>query len=204
MPPDDDDLLRRLRAGDQDAFAQLVRDLSPALLRVVRMYVPNAAVAEDVVQETWLGVVKGLDRFEGRSSLRTWIFTIAVNRARTRGEREQRVLPFAALAGAELEAGDDVLDRSRFTRDGGWLVPPQRWELDPVQAASNAETLRIVREALDGLPEMQRMVMTLRDLEGWDGPDVAAALEITEANQRVLLHRARAKVRVALEEAFAR
>jgi RNA polymerase sigma-70 factor (ECF subfamily) len=209
-PADDDaDLLRRLRTGDEAAFAELVDRYGASMLRVARMYVPSQAVAEEVVQETWLGVLTGLERFEGRSSLRTWLFRILVNRARTRGERERRTVPFAALAGADADDDDPAVGPERFLPADHdrwpehWATPPQRWDESPERSLQSAETLAVVREAVEALPPKQRTVITLRDLEGWDSDEVRNALDLTETNQRVLLHRARSKVRAALEAYFA-
>jgi RNA polymerase sigma-70 factor, ECF subfamily len=199
-------LVERLRAGDEAAFAELVERHSPSLLRLARMYVPSRAVAEEVVQETWLGVLRGIDRFEGRSSLKTWIFRILVNRARTRGERERRTVPFAALAGREAGGEVPAVDPERFRAasdpdaPGGWALPPARWDEDPERALASAETLALARAAIAELSPTQRMVITMRDLEGLSSEEVRSALEISETNQRVLLHRARSKVRAALED----
>jgi RNA polymerase sigma-70 factor, ECF subfamily len=201
-PDPDLELVERLRAGDEDAFMALVRRLSPSLLRVARMYVPTQAVAEEVVQETWLGVLNGIGRFEGRSTLKTWIFRILVNRARTRGERERRTVPFAALAREETDGAFEAVDLDRFTPDGSWGAPPRRWEEDPELALRSAEAVAKVRAEVEKLPEMQRLVITMRDLDGLGSEDVRNALEISETNQRVLLHRARSKVRTALEDYF--
>jgi RNA polymerase sigma-70 factor (ECF subfamily) len=196
------ELLERLRAGDQEAFAELVRRYSPLLLRVARMYVPTQAVAEEVVQETWLGVLRGLERFEGRSSLKTWLFRIAANRAKTRGERERRSVPFASLAAREAGEDESAVDPDRFARDGGWASPPQRWEDSPERSLQSAEAVQRIKAAIDELPPMQRMVITMRDVEGWPSDEVRNALEISETNQRVLLHRARSRVRAALEDYY--
>ena len=182
LSEEDRRLLERLRAGDEAAFMELVERYSGSMLRVARMYVPSAAVAEEVVQETWLGVLRGLDGFEGRSSLKTWIFRILVNRARTRGERERRTVPFATLAGQEASGAEPSVDPERSLQD--------------------AEALALVQREIDKLPEMQRLVITMRDVEGWSSQEVRHALEISETNQRVLLHRARSKVRAALEGYF--
>jgi RNA polymerase sigma-70 factor, ECF subfamily len=198
---DDERLLERARAGDQDAFAALVRRYSPALLRVARMYVPSEAVAEDVVAETWLGVLRGLERFEGRSSFKTWLFRILVNRAKTLGVREHRSVPFASLGGGGSEDDDGpTVDPERFVPEGGWASPPRRWEDDPESALRSKEARRVVEEAIDELPERQKVVITMRDLEGLSSEDVRNVLDVSETNQRVLLHRARAKVREALED----
>ena len=201
-------LLEGLRAGDEAAFTELVDRYSSSMLRVARMYVPSQAVAEEVVQETWLGVLTGLERFEGRSSLKTWLFRILVNRARTRGERERRTVPFATLAGREAEGDEPAVGPERFLPADHdrwphhWASPPERWDESPERSLQSAETLRVVRDAIERLPPMQRLVISLRDLEGWDSEEVRNALDISETNQRVLLHRARSKVRTALETYF--
>jgi RNA polymerase sigma-70 factor (ECF subfamily) len=206
MPPeaalDDQELVVRARGGDEAAFAELVRRHSPALLRLARMYVASQAVAEEVVQETWLGVLRGLERFEGRSSFRTWLFRILVNRAKTRGVREHRSVPFASVGGASEDDGADepTVDPTRFAEQGNWVSPPRRWEDDPEAVLRSKESRRIAEEAIAQLPERQRIVITLRDLEGLSSDDVRNALDLSETNQRVLLHRARAKVRQALED----
>jgi RNA polymerase sigma-70 factor (ECF subfamily) len=204
-PADDLDLVERARGGDEDAFAVLVRRYSPMLMRLARMYVPTDALAEDVVQETWVAVVRGLERFEGRSSFKTWLFRILVNRAKTRGVREHRSIPFASVGGGGSgEDGEDgegpTVDPSRFTTEGSWTSAPADWHDDPESALDSAEALRIVREAIDELPERQKIVITLRDLEGLSSDEVRNVLDLTETNQRVLLHRARTKVRKALED----
>jgi RNA polymerase sigma-70 factor, ECF subfamily len=203
------ELLARLRAGDEAAFGELVDAYTPSLLRVARGFVPSAAVAEEVVQETWLGVLRGLDRFEGRSSLRTWIFRILVNRARTRGARERRTVPFASLAADEAAGDFHAVEPDRFLPADHdrwphhWASPPTRWDEAPDDAAQHAETLALLRAAIDRLPPAQRMVIALRDMVGCAAGEVCEALDITDANQRVLLHRARSRVRAALEEHLA-
>jgi RNA polymerase sigma-70 factor (ECF subfamily) len=200
-------LVERLRAGDEEAFMDLVQEWSPSMLRVARMYVPSQAVAEDVVQETWLGVLNGIDRFEGRSSLRTWVFSILLNRARTRGERERRTIPFAALAGEQSEDGYTAVDPTRFVGSGNeigsWASPPVRWWEEPERALDSAEAVARIQSEIEKLPEMQRLVITMRDVDGLSSEEVRSALDISETNQRVLLHRARAKVRAALEDYYA-
>jgi RNA polymerase sigma-70 factor (ECF subfamily) len=204
---DDHALVERLRAGDEEAFMDLVVRWSPSMLRVARMYVPSQAVAEDVVQETWLGVLQGIGRFEGRSSLRTWVFSILVNRARTRGERERRTIPFAALAGVETEGEFEAVDPARFVREGdavgAWAAPPVRWWEEPERALGSAEAVERIEAEIEKLPEMQRLVITMRDVLGLSSQDVRSALDISETNQRVLLHRARSKVRAGLEDYYA-
>ncbi|MBE2320680.1 sigma-70 family RNA polymerase sigma factor [Solirubrobacter sp. CPCC 204708] len=188
---DDEELLARIRAGDEAAFNALVARYGPLMLRIALSHTPSRAVAEEVVQEAWLGVVQGLPKFEGRSSLKTWILRIVANRARTRGERERRSVPF----------GDDrpVVDPSRFTPEGAWGVPPTEW---PEDRLLQAETLERVNAAIDRLPPRQQEVLVLRDVEGWQPAEVGEALNLTDGNQRVLLHRARAKVREELERYF--
>jgi RNA polymerase sigma-70 factor (ECF subfamily) len=197
----DAQLLDALRAGDEGAFEALVREYHPSLVRVARIYVSSLASAEEVAQETWLGVLNGLDRFEGRSSLRTWIFRILTNIAKTRAQREGRTLPFSALQdpGRVPEAAVDAdrfLDPEHPRWPGHWAIKPEAWPEDALLAA---ETRERIAEAIEALPATQRAVITLRDVEGWDGAEVCNALGLTETNQRVLLHRARSKVRGALE-----
>jgi RNA polymerase sigma-70 factor, ECF subfamily len=200
--PDDLALVERLRSGDEAAFMTLVTQLQPAMLRVARMYVSTTAVAEEVVQETWLGVLRGLHSFERRSSLRTWIFRILTNIAKTRGQREGRSLPFASLAGDDVDA--PAVDPSRFdspegSSRGGWSTLPDDWTGIPEDRLLGHETLDVISSALAPLPPMQAEVIRLRDILGWTSEEVRNALDLTETNQRVLLHRARAKVRGALE-----
>ena len=197
----DAQLLDALRAGDEGAFAALVREYHPSLVRVARIYVSTLASAEEVAQETWVGVLNGLDRFEGRSSLRTWIFRILTNIAKTRAQRDGRTLPFSALQdpGRVPEAAVDAdrfLDPEHPRWPGHWAIKPQAW---PEEALLTSETREMIAEAIEALPASQRAVITLRDVEGWEGAEVCNALGLTETNQRVLLHRARSKVRSALE-----
>jgi RNA polymerase sigma-70 factor (ECF subfamily) len=207
-PPvaDDHALVERLRAGDEEAFMDLVERWSPSMLRVARMYVPTQAVAEDVVQEAWLGVLTGIERFEERSSLRTWVFSILVNRARTRGERERRTLPFASLARAESEGDFAAVDADRFVHDGAqlgaWAAPPVRWWEEPERALDSSEAVARIEQEIEKLPETQRLVITMRDVLGMSSEDVRSALDLSETNQRVLLHRARSKVRAGLEDYY--
>ena len=204
-PPDPDAaLLERLRDGDEDAFRTLVSEHGPFLMRLVMMHVPSRAIAEEVVQDTWLAALNGLDRFEGRSMLRTWLASIALNKARTRGTREGRILPFALLRRRYEEGGGPALDPDRFQgrrgeRPGWWASPPVAWE-DPQSRLEANETRDVLLKAIRDLPPRQREVITLRDISGWDAEEVRNALDLSETNQRVLLHRARSKVRAALEE----
>jgi RNA polymerase sigma-70 factor, ECF subfamily len=199
-------LVERLRAGDEAAFAEVVDRYWPSMLRVARLHVRDAAVAEEVVQETWLGVCTGIDRFEGRSSFRTWLFRILTNRAKTRGAREGRSVPFSAVAATETAAeSEQAVDADRFLGPDHdawpyhWAAPPRPWTQEKVL---EREALALIREAIEELPETQRTVIRLRDVEGWSAEEVAGALEISDANQRVLLHRARSSVRGALERYF--
>lgn len=201
---DDLALVARLRAGDRAAFEQLVTAWMPAMLRVARSHVASQAVAEEVVQDTWLGVLRGLDRFEGRSSLKTWVFRILVNQAKTRGVRDHRSVPFSSLAGDDPTSDAPAVDPSRFLGPderyaGHWAAPPPRWDELPVERLESQETIEAIKRAIDMLPPRQREVITLRDIEGWDAAEVAGALDLSEGNQRVLLHRARTKVREAVE-----
>jgi RNA polymerase sigma-70 factor, ECF subfamily len=190
MEPDAE-VLRLLRAGDEQAFVALVERYNGSMLRLASSFVPSRAVAEEVVQDTWLAVLRGLSAFQGRSSLRTWMFTILVNRARTTGTREQRTIPVA-------DAGP-VVDASRFGPDGAWSAPPEHW-IEEAEDRIEAEKLAGLLKALvGGLPDRQREVVLLRDVEGMTSAEVCQVLAISEANQRVLLHRGRGKLRQALE-----
>lgn len=198
-------LIEALRGGDESAFALLLDQYHTSLVRLACIYVSSRAVAEEVAQETWLGVLQGLDRFEGRSSLKTWIFRILTNRAKTRGQREARSIPFSDWASPEMEADEPSVDPSRFRPPddpewpGHWAVGPASWDDIPEQHFLSQETQAHILAAIATLPPNQREVMTLRDIEGWSSAEVCAVLAISEANQRVLLHRARSKVRQALE-----
>jgi len=194
--PDDRRLVAALLNGDEQAFGELVARYNGALLRLALMYVRSRSAAEEVVQDTWLGVLRGLPAFEGRSSLKTWIFRILVNQARTRGVRESRSVPFSALAGEDGPA----VDPDRFLPDGGWESPPRSVDGLPDAVLLSAEARALVLMAIDELPPRQRDVITLRDVEGWSSAEVREALDLSEGNQRVLLHRARSKVRARLEE----
>ena len=202
----DAELVAALRRGEEGAFRWLVSEYGPFLMRLALMHVPSRSVAEEVVQDTWLGVLNGIDRFEGRSSLRTWIASILLNNARTRGQREGRILPFALFRRREEEGAGPALDPDRFQgrrgeRPGWWASPPDAWE-GPEEKLAADETRKVLLEAIRDLPPRQREVITLRDLSGFSAEEVCNALDLTETNQRVLLHRARSKVRAALEAHF--
>ncbi len=187
----DASLLRRLRDGDEQAFTALVERYQSSMMRLALSFVSSQAVAEEVVQDTWLAVLNGLGRFEERSSLRTWLFTILVNRARTTGVREARSVPVP-------DAGPAV-DASRFGPSGGWASPPEHWIEEAEDRIDAVKLSELLRSGLDGLPDRQREVVLLRDVEGLSGSEVCDVLAISEANQRVLLHRGRSKLRQALE-----
>jgi RNA polymerase sigma-70 factor, ECF subfamily len=200
LSPEDARLVDGLRAGDEAAFAAVMREYGGAMLRVAQMYVSSRSVAEEVVQEAWLGVLKGIGRFEGRSSLKTWLFRIVANTAKTRGMREARSIPFSALGEADDEP---AVDPDRFLGagerfPGHWGAPPRRWA--PEGELLSQETLDVIEREIERLPPAQRAVITMRDVQGLTSDEVRNALELTETNQRVLLHRARSKVRAALEE----
>ena len=190
-----------LHAGDERPFEALVERYHRSLVRIALMYVRDHAVAEEVAQETWLAVLQGIGGFEGRSSLKTWIFRILSNRAKTRGERERRQLPISALAGDdEPEVPlDRFLPPDDPHRPLGWAVPPRAW---PEERLLSRETVERVREAIAKLPPAQQTVLGLRDVEGLSAEEVTAALDISAGNERVLLHRARSRVRRELEEYF--
>ncbi len=193
-------LVEALRAGDERAFEGLLEQLSTSMLGLARSILSDREMAEDVVQETWLAVIRGLERFEGRSSLKTWIFSILINVARTRAKRERRTIAFSSLS--EIESPVDKLAAAaeRFSDDRhAWMSPPRRWKQTPEDGLLSREAVTMIRKALQSMPPRQAEVVTLRDIEGWSAEEVRQVLGLTEANQRVLLHRGRTKVRKALE-----
>ena len=196
----DADLVTQLRAGDETAMAQLVDEWSPTMLRVARSFVASPQSAEDVVQDTWLGMLGGLARFEGRSSLRTWTFSILVNRARTRGAREARTLAWSSLDSREGPMVEDKFAGSGDEHPSHWtsIDVPSRWDTVPENVALSREVLHQLDRALSALPPRQRKVVTMRDVCGMTADEVCATLNISPQNQRVLLHRARAVLRDAL------
>jgi RNA polymerase sigma-70 factor (ECF subfamily) len=196
------ELCAALRRGDEAAFMALVERYHLPLRRLALTYVRNQAIADEVVQDTWLGVVRGIQTFEGRSSLKTWIYRILTNTAQTRGARESRSVPVSALG---LEDEGPSVDPDRFFDEhheawgGHWASPPSRWDEVPEEYVLGREVLDLVSATIEELPHLQRRVIVLRDVEGWTPEEVCELLDITEGNQRVLLHRARSKVRRALE-----
>jgi len=192
----DAELLDRLRAGDEQAFVILVRRYHESMLRLAGSFVPSRAVAEEVVQDSWVGVLRGIGSFEGRSSMKTWLFRIVVNRARTTGTRERRTVAIGDVG--------PVVEQARFDQSGHWISPPEQWieEIDDrLLAAKMADR---IRSAIEDLPVRQRLVVTLRDIEGLSSDEVCGVLDISEGNQRVLLHRGRSRLRQVLETEFGR
>ncbi len=198
------DVVQALRRGDEAVFSAMMDAYSGSLLRLAMAFVPSRAVAEEVVQETWMGVLEGIGRFEGRASFKTWLFRILTNRAKTRGIRERRYEP-VGLTGSDPESDDGPsLEDSLFVAEGAgkghWVDPPQGWASDtPERALLSKECRQAIEDAITVLPDMQRQVITLRDVEGASAEDVCNILSISETNQRVLLHRARLKVRRILD-----
>jgi RNA polymerase sigma-70 factor, ECF subfamily len=202
-PDPDAGLLDALRAGDEDAFVAFVTRYHASLKRVARAYVSTDSVAEEVVQETWLAAIDALDRFEQRASLKTWLFHILANKAKTRGVRERRSVPFASLGPADMEpaVAPERFQRAGDTWPGHWATPPRPWE-DPERRLASLEARERLREAIGALPETQQAVLTLRDVEGLDSEEVCELLDLSPGNQRVILHRARARVRTAVVRYF--
>lgn len=197
MPEDpDSELVSRLRAGDEGAFAELARKYQGSMLSIARGYVPSGAVAEEVVQDAWVGVLRGVDRFEWRSSFRTWLFRILVNRAISAGARERRSMPVDDMG--------PVVDASCFDAGGSWQVPPEPWADRVDDQVVAVKIAARILAAIGELPLQQRQVVTLRDVEGLSGEEVCAALGISSANQRVLLHRGRSKLRQVIGSEFGR
>ena len=200
-------LIERLRARDESAFVELVERYYGYLLPLADFFVSNRAVAEEVVQEAWLAVLTGIDRFEGRSSFKTWISRIVMNLARTRGVRESRMVAFSEFADMEAGRPEQAVDPERFRAatdeyPDHWSIAPRPWNADPETQLLTNETMAVLDDALQLLPEAQRLVLTMRDVNGWTAEEVCNALTISETNQRVLLHRARSKVRGILENHY--
>jgi RNA polymerase sigma-70 factor (ECF subfamily) len=199
---DDQRLVAGLRSGDEAAFVEVVDRHHASLVRVAMRYVPGRAIAEEVVQDTWIGVIEGIDRFEGRSTLKTWLYRILIYRARARGERERRTTPISALLDDD---STPLVPTERFRGSdalwaGHWATPPRRWDGDAEARLLAGETRAVIDAAIGALSPAQRDVIVLRDVAQFGAADVCELLDVTEANQRVLLHRARSRVRAALEE----
>jgi RNA polymerase sigma-70 factor (ECF subfamily) len=200
-------LIEALRSGNESAFVSLIDRYHTSMLRLAMIFVPSQAVAEEVVQEAWMGVLQGLDRFEGRSSLKTWIFRILTNRAKTRAQREGRSVPFSSLSEFTSELHEPAVEPERFKGPdqqwaGHWVSFPRSWDEIPEERIISQETMTCIQEAIDILPPRQREVITLRDIEGCSSDEACNLLGVSEVNQRVLLHRARSRVRRALERYF--
>lgn len=196
-----------LRNGDEDAFVSLIERYHTPMLRLATIYVSERVVAEEVVQEAWMGVLEGLNRFEGRSSLKTWIFRILTNCAKTRALHERRCVPFSSLSDLEVNVDEPAVDPDRFLPTdsplpGHWASLPANWDDIPEQRLLAEETSACIRSVTEALPPGQRTVITLHDIEGWTAEEICNVLGISETNRRVLLHRARSKVRRALEQYF--
>lgn len=202
------ELLAALRRGDEAAFAGFVSMYNGMLMRLAAMYVRDRSVAEDVVQETWIGFLESLDRFEGRASVKTWLFRILVNSAKKRLRRDRRTIPFSSLGPKIVEPAEQAVDPERFLGSdhpqwpNHWRSDPPDWEAMPESHVVSGETMGVVEGAIETLAPAQREVITLRDIEGWTSQEVCNALGITDTNQRVLLHRARSRVRRELEKYF--
>lgn len=201
---DDERLLHALRGRDEAAFVALVERYQGQLTRLAMAYVSSRAIAEEVVQETWIGVLQGIDRFEGRSAFRTWLFRILVNQAKRRGERESRTIPFAALSREDGDDDEPEVAPDRFHAAGHrwaghWAMLPQDWREAPEERLLSDETRAVVQRAINTLPHNQRLVITMRDVDGLAPKEICSIMSVSETNQRVLLHRARSKVRGELE-----
>jgi RNA polymerase sigma-70 factor, ECF subfamily len=204
----DADLVHRLRGGDEDAFVWMVNTYGGSLRRLALAFVSVEAVADEVVQETWLAVITGISRFEGRSSVKTWLYKILTNRAKSRAMREKRTIAFSELDGVSAP-GEAAVDPARFlpadhpTNPGHWASPPEHWSTSAEDRVVGREMMELLRGGLDSLPPAQRVVVSLRDVHGWPAAEVCEALGLTETNQRVLLHRGRSRLRGVLEDYFA-
>ena len=192
-------LVEALARADEATFIEVVDRYQPAMFRLALTYTSSRAVAEEVVQEAWLGLLDGIKRFEGRSSLRTWLLRIVTNIARRRAQREGRSIPFSSLD-RETESGEPAVEPRRFGTDRDWSAPPQSWAGLPEDRLFSQETMDHVRAAVEALPELQRQVIMLRDIDGLSGDEVCNVLLLSDTNQRVLLHRARSKVRARMEQ----
>jgi RNA polymerase sigma-70 factor (ECF subfamily) len=196
--PTEHELIEKLRGGDEAAFSDLIDRHHTSMLRLARMFVSDESTAEEVVQETWLAVIDGLDRFEGRSSLKTWIFSILTNQAKTRANKDARTGAWSTLFDGAIDAELSSVSE-RFDGSGRWKSPPVPWRIDPEEHTMKQRLLEVVQQAIDELPASQRSVVWLRDVEGLSSDEVCEVLELSSGNQRVLLHRGRTKVREAVE-----
>lgn len=207
VSPDERRLVEALRCGDEAVFVRLVHEHGALMRRVASFYVHDRAVVDEVVQETWLGVVTGIHRFEGRSTFKTWLFRVLTNVARNRAVREARSVPFSAIAADEVGGSEPSVEPDRFLPAehrwaGHWVSTPRRFDEMPEAQLESTEALEVVRRAIDGLPQAQRAVITMRDVVGFEPEEICEALDISDGNQRVLLHRARTAVRKALERYY--
>lgn len=196
--PDESEFIAKLRSGDERAFMELVERHHAGLLRMAQIFVSDRALAEEIVQETWLAVIHGIDAFEGRASIKTWIFAIMTNQAKRHASKARRTINLSALDRLDAEDLYDV-DASRFAGNGHWLEPPLRWRINPEERLQRAQLLDVIKGCIESLPEKQRIVVTMRDVQGFTTQDVTSVLGISEGNQRLLLHRARAAIRLAIE-----
>ncbi len=204
-PESEQHFIEMLRNGDEHAFTLLIERHHRAMLRLAMIYIPKQTIAEEVIQETWMGVLQGLSRFEGRSSLKTWIFHILTNRAKTVALREGRSIPFSSLSDTDTDINEPAVDPDRFfppgaQKPGTWISLPENWDELPEQRLLSQETYSHIELAIQTLPPNQQAVITLHDVEGWTPEEICGVLDVSETNQRVLLHRARSKVRRALEQ----
>lgn len=191
-------LVRRLRAGDEDAFSELIDCYHPSMIRLAAVFVPDDDLAEEIVQETWLAVINGIDRFEGRSSVKTWIFAILTNKARKRGKRDARMKAWSTMFESSID--EEVTPMSdRFDTRGRWARPPAAWSVGPEERMLKDDLLEVIKASIETLPASQRAVVRLRDVEGLSASETCDVLDITDGNQRVLLHRGRVKVREDVE-----
>jgi RNA polymerase sigma-70 factor (ECF subfamily) len=198
----DEETVAALRAGDERTFRDLFQRHYPAMKRVARSHVPSDAVAEEIVQETWLAILTGIDRFEGRSAFGTWMFSILINQAKSHNTRERRALPFSSMSPGGCD--EPAVDADRFQKDddarpGHWATPPRPWQ-KPDRRALSLETRQRLKEALSQLPDRQRLIVGLRDVDGRSSAEVCELLELSRENERVLLHRGRSRLRAALDD----
>lgn len=205
---EDREVIDALRMGDEPSFILLVDRYHNSLLRIAMLYVHDRALADEIVQETWMSVLQGVKGFEGRSSVKTWIFRILKNIAMTRWKKENRSIPFSMLQDPEISDDEPSVDPERFLPSdhpdypGGWAIPPKAWNLAPEEHLLAQEIKQCIQKSIAALPHNQQMVITMRDIVGWTSEEVCNVLQLSETNQRVLLHRARSKVRWALEKYF--